>query len=82
MGQSHLPLASGSQHVKAFERAGWTCAKALTKDKHYVLHKDGCPHHLSIPKVNEVKRGLLAKQVKLAGMTDEEYADYFRKRKP
>lgn len=77
MGQSHLPVAKGAEHVKAFERAGWTCARALAKDKHFVLHKDSHPHHLSIPKHKQVKRSLLQAQVRLAGMTDQEYAGYF-----
>ena len=35
---------------------------------------------LSIPKHKQVKRGLLAKQVKLAGLTEREYLDCFHKR--
>ena len=81
MGQSHLPLASGAQHVKAFERAGWTCAKALAKDKHFVLHRAGCEYHLSIPNHRQVKRALLQKQIRLAGLTDQEYRGHFDGRK-
>lgn len=80
MGQSHLPLASGAKHVKAFERAGWVCAKALAKDKHFVLHNPGFEHHLSIPKHKEVKRALLQKQIRLAGLSDQQYCDYFEGR--
>ena len=80
MGQKDLPLESGAKHVKAFERAGWTCAKGLAKDAHFVLSKAGHPHKLSIPKHKQVKRGLLAKQVKLAGLTEREYLDCFHTR--
>lgn len=81
MGQSHLPLAKGAAHVKAFERAGWTCATSLAKDKHYVLSKPGHQHKLSIPKHREVKRALLQAQIRLAGMTDQEYVEYFNRKR-
>ena len=67
--------------MKAFERAGWTCSNKLARDAHYVLHKDGHDFHLSIPNQGEVKRALLQKQIKNAGMTDQEYRGYFDGRK-
>jgi predicted RNA binding protein YcfA (HicA-like mRNA interferase family) len=77
VGQSHLPLASGAEHVKAFQRAGWTCAKKRAKDAHFILHKPGEPHALSIPAHRQVKRALLQKQVRRAGLSDEEYVELF-----
>ncbi len=77
MGQRDLPLASGSEHVKAFERAGWTCAKRRRSNKHYVLSKEG-KGHLSIPDHKQVKRTLLQKQIQLAGLTEQEYIAFFR----
>jgi hypothetical protein len=47
------------------------------KDAHFVLTKAGCPHVLSIPDHKEVKRALLQKQIKLAGITEEEYLAAF-----
>lgn len=80
MGQRDLPLASGEQHVKAFERAGWVMARKA-KGAHFILAKEGCPHALSIPDHSEVKRTLLQKQLKLAGITEQRYRALFHKKK-
>lgn len=77
MGQRELPLAAGSEHVKAFERAGWTCLKRRGNGKHFILTKDG-KGHLSIPDHKQVKRALLQKQIRRAGLTDAEYVAFFR----
>jgi len=79
VGQSDLPLASGSSHVKAFERAGWTCLKRRGNGKHFILSKDG-KGHLSIPDHREVKRALLKKQIQNADLSEAEYLDFFHKR--
>lgn len=81
MGQRDLPLASGEQHVKAFERAGWTMVRKA-KGAHFILSKDRCPHVLSISNHREVKRALLHKQIKLAGLTEEQYVAFFRNKLP
>jgi predicted RNA binding protein YcfA (HicA-like mRNA interferase family) len=78
VGQQDLPLASGPEHVKAFERAGWVCAKKRAKQAHFVLKKAGHPHAISIPSHKEVKRALLQKQIKLAGLSEEEYLEFFQ----
>lgn len=77
MGQRDLPLASGSEHVKAFERAGWVCIKRRGRGKHFILGMEG-KGHLSIPDHKEVKRALLQKQIQLAGLTETEYCELFR----
>jgi len=78
VGQRDLPLASGSAHVKAFERAGWVCAKKRAKDAHFLLRKAGERACLSIPAHKEVKRTLLQKQIQRAGLTEQEYLRCFR----
>jgi hypothetical protein len=45
-----------------------------------VLTKPGCPHAISIPDHAEVKRGLLQKQIKLAGISEQEYLAAFGKK--
>lgn len=77
MGQRDLPLASGEAHVKTFGRAGWRCARKKAKDAHYILTKEGERACLSIPAHKEVKRALLQKQIKLAGLTEAEYIALF-----
>lgn len=77
MGQRDLPLASGAAHVRAFERAGWSCAqKRRGRGKHFILSREG-DGHLSIPDHKEVKRALLQKQIQRAGLTEAEYLDFF-----
>jgi len=76
VGQRDLPLASGTEHVTAFERAGWVVARRA-KNAHVILKKPGVPFALSIPDHDQVKRALLQKQIRNAGLTEEEYCDYF-----
>ena len=57
------------------------CAKKRAKSAHFILTKEGCPHALSIPAHKEVKRALLQKQVKLAGLDEQEYLDYFNRKR-
>lgn len=77
MGQADLPVASGAQHVKAFGQFGWELRPA--KRNHFVLHKPGHAAHISIPNHREVKRALLAKQLKLAGITEAAYCAAFER---
>lgn len=81
MGNADLPLAPGKEHVKAFQRAGWTLLDRRGRGKHFILKMPGHPHTISIPDHREpVKRALLAAQVKRAGMTIAEYVDHFANR--
>lgn len=79
MGLRDLPLAPGERHVKAFERAGWRQTRK-TRGSHAILEKEGVDATLSIPchKGKDVKRALLSKQIKLAGMTGSEYLKHFK----
>jgi hypothetical protein len=81
VGQSDLPLASGKEHVKAFERLGLACAKKKAKDAHFVLKRNGFPHNISIPDHKEVKRALLQKQLRRVGLSDEQYVKAFNGKK-
>jgi predicted RNA binding protein YcfA (HicA-like mRNA interferase family) len=80
VGQKDLPLASGERHARAFERCGWKRVRVTSgKNPHIILEKKGVRATLSIPnhKGKDVKRALLQKQVKLAGLTEQEYLDCF-----
>lgn len=77
MGQADLPLGSGKAHVKAFQRAGWELLPRRGRGSHFLLRRTGFRGRLSIPDHAEVKRALLAKQVKLAGLTEDEYSAYY-----
>ena len=64
--------------VKAFERLGWT--NRGQRGSHIKLTKSGNPTILSIPihKGKPVKKGLLLSQIKKAGLTLEEFLDYYK----
>jgi predicted RNA binding protein YcfA (HicA-like mRNA interferase family) len=76
-----LPLASGERHPRAFERCGWERVRETSgKNPHIILERPGVRATLSIPnhKGKDVKRALLQKQIKLAGLTEQQYLDCFR----
>jgi hypothetical protein len=78
MGQSNLPLASGQEHVKAFQRLGWIYdTKRRGRGKHLLLTKPGKRPTLSIPDHQQVKRTIIAALIKLAGVSEEEYIKAF-----
>ena len=74
-----LPRASGERHVAAFKRAGWTVNHI--EGSHYIMIKEGCNVHLSIPvhKGREMGLGLLKKLIARAGLSNEEYIELFFK---
>jgi predicted RNA binding protein YcfA (HicA-like mRNA interferase family) len=78
MGLSNLPLASGKEHVAAFKRLGWTCdLKRRGRGVHFLLTKAGIRYTLSIPNEREVKRTIIASQIKLAGVSEAQYLQAF-----
>lgn len=64
--------------VKAFERTGWK--NEGQRGSHVKLSKEGNPNILSIPvhKGRPIKQGLLRDQIKKAGLTVEEFLEYYR----
>lgn len=74
-----LPRASGEHHVTAFKRAGWIVNHI--EGSHHILIKEGSPVHLSIPvhSGKELGPGLLRKLIRKAGLTTEEYLEFFIK---
>jgi len=74
-----LPRASGEKHVAAFKRAGWIVNHI--EGSHFIMIKEGCNVHLSIPvhKGREMGLGLLKKLIDRAGLSNEEYIELFFK---
>lgn len=66
-----LPVCSGDAAVRAFVRLGWTFARQ--SGSHQVLIKQGSAAVLSIPKHRELDRGTLRSQIRLAGVTVDEF---------
>lgn len=76
-GLRDLPEAKGDRHVKAFCRLGWTHCR--TNGSHKILEKDGVEVILSVPCGGKnVKRTLLREQIKLAGLTIQDYLAAFK----
>ena len=66
-----LPLLSGWEVVKVFERLGWKVASQ--KGSHIILVKEGNIATLSVPDHHEVARGTLRALISRAGITIEEF---------
>ena len=66
-----LPLISGSQAVKAFQRAGWRVDRQ--RGSHVVLLKAGHIASLSVPQHKELAPGTLRSLLRTAEMTVEEF---------
>jgi predicted RNA binding protein YcfA (HicA-like mRNA interferase family) len=66
-----LPLLSGRDAVKVFERLGWQVARQ--KGSHIILVRPGHPATLSVPDHRELARGTPRALVRRAGLTLEEF---------
>ena len=65
-----LPLVSGRQAAKAFEKVGFIFDHQ--RGSHLIYYRpDG--RHLSIPEHRELDRGLLRSLIRTAGLTVEEF---------
>ena len=67
-----LPVVSGAEAVRRFERVGWAVARR--KGSHVMPTHPGVRATLSIPQHRELDRGLLRALIRAAGMTVEEFA--------
>jgi predicted RNA binding protein YcfA (HicA-like mRNA interferase family) len=65
-----LPVVSGAEAVKAFERAGWR--KDRQRGSHVVMLKAGEMASLSIPLHRELAPGTLRSLLRAAGMNTEQ----------
>jgi predicted RNA binding protein YcfA (HicA-like mRNA interferase family) len=68
-----LPVISGDDAIRAFERAGWVRRHQV--GSHVTMDKEGMPATLSIPLHRELGRGLLRSLIRDAGMTVKEFTD-------
>jgi len=70
---ARLPVCSGADAIRAFERAGWS--RAHQKGSHVTLIKSGAVVVLTVPLHRELGPGLLRNLIRKAGMTVEEFAE-------
>jgi predicted RNA binding protein YcfA (HicA-like mRNA interferase family) len=73
-----LPVISGRQAVKAFERIGYRIVRQ--RGSHIRLRDDTNPDHLplTIPDHRILKPGLLRQLLRDAGLTVEEFLDLLK----
>ena len=69
---SRLPVVSGAQAVKAFERDGWRVDRQ--RGSHVVLLKAGNMASLSVPQHAELAPGTLRALIRAAGMSVEQFS--------
>ncbi|HHT9126561.1 MAG TPA: type II toxin-antitoxin system HicA family toxin [Candidatus Brocadiia bacterium] len=73
---SNLPT---NRVLKAFQRAGWQIETTGHKNpKHTVLSREGSNLILSIPRHRTVKKGLLLKLIKKAGLTVYDFLKLYK----
>jgi predicted RNA binding protein YcfA (HicA-like mRNA interferase family) len=68
-----LPVCSGTEAVRVFEKTGWK--KSRQKGSHISLVKPGNPAVLTVPLHRELKPGLLRGLIRIAGMSVDEFVD-------
>ena len=66
-----LPVMSGREVVRGFEKHGWEVARQ--RGSHIIMVKAGRNVTLSIPDHKEVARGTLRSLIRSAGLTIEEF---------
>jgi predicted RNA binding protein YcfA (HicA-like mRNA interferase family) len=71
-----LPVISGRQARRAFERAGWTFNRQ--RGSHMILIKTGISVNLSIPDHRELDRGLLRGLIRDSGLTVEKFLELLK----
>jgi predicted RNA binding protein YcfA (HicA-like mRNA interferase family) len=68
-----LPVISGQQARRAFERLGWRCLRR--KGSHMMLVKGGTRVNLAIPDHGELDRGTLRTLLRRVEVTMAEFVD-------
>jgi predicted RNA binding protein YcfA (HicA-like mRNA interferase family) len=66
-----LPVMSGREAVRVFEKHGWEVARQ--RGSHIIMVKTGLNVTLSVPDHREVARGTLRSLIRSAGMTVQEF---------
>ena len=71
-----LPVLSGREVVKAFQKAGWQMVRQ--KGSHMILVKSGQIASLSVPDHREVAKGTLRSLIRASELTVEEFIELTR----
>ena len=70
-----LPVVSGKEAMKAFEKAGWRFVR-VSSSRHYIFKKENFVSTLSIPDHKVLDRGLLRALIRDAYMSIDEFCYY------
>lgn len=72
-----LPVISGKEAMKAFEKAGWTLIR-VESSRHYIYKKEGMTTTLSIPDHKVLDRGLLRSLIRDSFMSIDEFCKFLK----
>ena len=73
-----LPVVSGKETVKAFEKAGWYVERRA-KSRHIIMKKSGMETALSIPEHKVLDRGLLRALIRDAYISVDKFNELLKK---
>ena len=73
-----LPVISGREAIKAFERDGWVVQRRA-KCAHIIMKRADMITTLSIPEHRVLDRGLLRALIRDAGLTVEKFLELLKK---
>ncbi len=68
-----LPVLSGAQAVRAFEKAGWRVDRQ--RGSHVVMLMEGLNVSLSIPQHRELAPGTLRSLIRVSGMSVAQFVE-------
>ena len=75
---ARLPVISGREAVRAFERHGWRVVRRAGS-RHIIMKKEGVVTTLSIPEHKALDRGLLRSLVRDAYISIEKFSELLKK---
>ena len=73
-----LPVISGKQAIRAFEKAGWYIDRRA-KSRHIIMKKSGMKTTLSIPEHKSLDRGLLRALIRDACISVADFNELLKK---
>ena len=75
-----LPVVSGAQAARAFQRAGWQRVKPRKKKGSHIFYlaRPGVFVKLSVPDHDTLDRGLLRALIRDAGLTVDEFKKHLK----
>ena len=68
-----LPVLSGGEVRKVFEKAGWECVRQ--RGSHMVMVKEGHIATLSVPNHKTVAKGTLRSLIRSSGLTVDQFLE-------